>query len=269
MESFQLGPFAFSTSLVILVATVLVALFVAKKIDRSVGEQAESALWIIFIAGSASARLAFLLNYWESYASSPWTVLDLRDGGFNVGAGVAGGLVAAALLMSRRRVLCKPLAVSLASAAVLWTGLTLIVTSENEGARLPVLTFSDLSRTPVAMNSFAGKLVVVNLWATWCPPCRREMPVFQAAQQANKNVTFVFVNQGEAPDAVRRFMNDEGLVLQNVLLDPGGELGKAVGSRAMPTTLFYNSRGQLVGTRIGQVSDATLAQRIQELRAPH
>ncbi|HEY0843797.1 MAG TPA: prolipoprotein diacylglyceryl transferase family protein [Noviherbaspirillum sp.] len=266
MDSFQIGPLAFPTALVVFVAAVMVALFAGKRIDRAHGRQVETALWTILFVGVASARLAFLFIYWKSYAGNPWTVLDLRDGGFNIGVGVAGGLLMAGLLAFRSRVLRKPLAVSLASAAVLWTGLTLVLSAEDDTARLPPLALANLDGKPVSIESFSGKPVVVNLWATWCPPCRREMPVFRQAQQANKDITFVFANQGESPDSVRGFLDAEGLVLQNVLLDPGGNLAKAVGSVAMPTTLFYDRAGKLVGTRIGQVSEATLMQRLQALR---
>lgn len=266
MESFQIGPFAFPTALIVFVAAVMVAMFAGKRIDRAHGRQVETALWTILLVGVASARLAFLFIYWKSYAGNPWSILDLRDGGFNIGVGVAGGLIMAALLAYRSRVLRRPVALSLASAAILWTGLTFVLSVQDDVARLPALVLADVDGRPVSMESFKGKPVVVNLWATWCPPCRREMPVFRDAQDENKDITFVFVNQGESPDAVRGFLHTEGLVLQNVLLDPGGKLAKEVGSMAMPTTLFYDLDGRLVGTRIGQVSEATLMQRLQALR---
>jgi hypothetical protein len=98
---------------------------------------------------------------------------------------------------------------------------------------------------------------VINIWATWCPPCRREMPVLQQAQSDYPHVTFLFVNQGETgkrqhlprhhrpepdPRAVRRHR----------------PAGPAVGSMALPTTLFYDADGRLVGSHLGELSRASL-----------
>src|SRR3546814_7473677 len=65
-----------------------------------------------------------------------------------------------------------------------------------------------------------GEPMVVNLWATWCPPCRREMPVLAKAQEERGDVTFVFVNQGESESEIRDYLRESHLQLSNVLLDP-------------------------------------------------
>ncbi|HWS73851.1 MAG TPA: TlpA disulfide reductase family protein, partial [Quisquiliibacterium sp.] len=110
-----------------------------------------------------------------------------------------------------------------------------------------------------------GRPAVVNLWATWCPPCVREMPVLAAAQASKPGIVFVFVNQGEAGERVGQFLAPRGLALENVLLDPGGDLARSVGSRAMPTTLFYDAQGRLRDTHLGALSEATLAARLARL----
>jgi len=66
---------------------------------------------------------------------------------------------------------------------------------------------------------------VVNLWASWCPPCRHEMPVLQQAQAANTDVNFVFVNQGETPGTIRSYMDRRALTLRNVLVDAQLQVG--------------------------------------------
>ena len=72
--------------------------------------------------------------------------------------------------------------------------------------------------TTVRLASFEGRQTVVNLWATWCPPCQREMPVLQKAQAARPDVHFVFVNQGESAQQVAAYLARSGLQLRNVLL---------------------------------------------------
>lgn len=64
---------------------------------------------------------------------------------------------------------------------------------EGEG-QLPALTLQDLQGKDVALPTFVGRPTVVNLWATWCPPCRRELPMFQQAQAAQPGVHFVFLD---------------------------------------------------------------------------
>ncbi len=71
--------------------------------------------------------------------------------------------------------------------------------------QIPDISVRDIDGQPVSLQDLAGKPLVINLWATWCPPCRREMPVLAAAQQANPDVRFVFVNQGEGQLLVEKF----------------------------------------------------------------
>lgn len=104
---------------------------------------------------------------------------------------------------------------------------------------------------------------MVNLWATWCPPCVREMPVLQKAQADHPGVNFVFVNQGESADKVAAWLVARKLSLRNVLLDGQGQIGAAFKQRALPTTLFFNAKGQLVSMRVGELSAATLTERLQ------
>ncbi|HAQ27862.1 MAG TPA: peroxiredoxin, partial [Pseudomonas sp.] len=117
----------------------------------------------------------------------------------------------------------------------------------------------------VALQDFVGKPLVVNLWATWCPPCRREMPVLAEAQRTESDVTFLFVNQGEGERVIADFLDTEGLGLENVLLDTGGRLGQHVGSTALPTTLFYDAEGRQVGSHLGELSRASLARALERL----
>src|SRR5690606_2345704 len=117
----------------------------------------------------------------------------------------------------------------------------------------------DIHGAPVKLADYAGQPLVINLWATWCPPCRREMPVLADAQANNPQVTFLFVNQGEGEGEIRRFFERTDLRLRNVLIDSGGRLGQHVGSQALPTTLFYSADGQQVGSHLGELSRASLS----------
>jgi thiol-disulfide isomerase/thioredoxin len=134
---------------------------------------------------------------------------------------------------------------------------------------LPTVLLTTLAGEPVDLAGLAaGQPLVVNLWASWCPPCRREMPVLAAAQQQETGVRFVFANQGEGAATAQRYLSASQLALANVVLDPGTALGKAVGSTALPTTLFYDAKGRLVDTHLGELSAASLASKLKQLRTP-
>ena len=109
--------------------------------------------------------------------------------------------------------------------------------------------------------------MVVNLWASWCPPCRREMPVLAAAQQSDPEARFVFVNQGEDGTTAGNFLRSARLDLHYVLLDPSAGFGREVGSTALPTTLFYDASGRLVDTHLGELSVGALAKKLNQFHS--
>jgi len=131
---------------------------------------------------------------------------------------------------------------------------------------MPVTLLSGESTTLAALAG--GKPMVVNLWASWCPPCRREMPVLAAAQQRETGISFVFANQGENPATVQRYLSASRLDLANVILDRDTRLGFVAGSGTLPLTLFYDAGGRLVATHLGALSAASLASKLTPLRAP-
>lgn len=134
---------------------------------------------------------------------------------------------------------------------------------------LPEMNVTMLSGESTTLAALAdGKPMVVNLWASWCPPCRREMPMLAAAQQHENGVNFVFSNQGENRAAIQRYLSASQLDLTNVTLDRHSELGRIAGSGMLPVTLFYDANGQLAATHLGELSEASLARNLNRLRAP-
>jgi thiol-disulfide isomerase/thioredoxin len=129
---------------------------------------------------------------------------------------------------------------------------------------LPVPTAAG---TSAALSDFKGKPVIVNLWATWCPPCQRELPLLQRAQREHPDIEFVFLNEGEAGALVAAFLATRGLALRNVLLDLKGQAGAEYGGGALPTTLLFDAQGTLVGTHVGELSAQALAESLESLRS--
>jgi thiol-disulfide isomerase/thioredoxin len=224
----------------------------------------ESALWRTLLVGFVVARLAFVHEYRALYLPEPLRILDIRDGGWNAGVGLVAGWLYALYRQQRQPVLRRPLRFSLLAGTLVFLAGTAVLTLRGHtDETLPDLALATVEGEPVRLSSFAGRPVVVNLWATWCPPCVREMPMFQRAQGLRPDVHFVFLNQGEDPAAVRRWLQGRGLTLRNVLVDERFQASAAFKRQGYPTTLFFDDRGRLVGRRIGELSAATLEEQLQ------
>lgn len=127
---------------------------------------------------------------------------------------------------------------------------------------LPDLELLTLEGRSARLSSYAGMPVVLNLWATWCPPCRREMPVLEQAQTAFPDVAFVLVNQGESAQLAKAFLESEGLNLTDVLLDPDSKTMLEMRTGGLPTTLFFDAQGRMVDLHLGEITMADLEGKI-------
>ena len=262
-QTLSIGPLAFSAALLLALAALVLAGAAARLVARRARASAEPPLLAIVLAGLLAARLAFIARFHEAYLRSPLSVFDIRDGGFAPWIGVAAAAAVALAIAARRPSWRRPLAAAFGAAALVWTtGWFALQALDQSVARLPQLSLQGLDGESVALAGFQGRPTVVNLWATWCPPCRREMPALQAAQASRPDVNFVFANQGESAAKVRAFLTSQQLPLRNVVLDLHGQVAAQIGSRGLPTTLFFDATGRLVDTRIGELSPATLEQRL-------
>ena len=267
-QALQIGPLSLPYSVLLTLIAIGLGGFIAKRLARAAGVDPEPTLTQMLLLGLVAARLAFVWQWSEQYFANPLSILDIRDGGWEPSAGVVVALLFGLQRARRQAGLRKPvLAAALTTGTLLLLGgiWTLLVASS--AVPLPPLSLSSLEGRPVSLAGFAGKPTVINLWATWCPPCQREMPVLQQAQAANPDLNIVFVNQGEQAPAIAAFLARKGLALSNVLIDPQHQTGRALGHRALPTTLFFDAQGRLADTRIGELSQATLTQRLASLRA--
>lgn len=220
----------------------------------------------VWLAGLLAARAAFVVQAFDAYATSPWSMLDLRDGGWSPWVGLVAALGVLAGFGWRRAALRKPLAAGAIAGLAVWAGLSSVL-GVHDRPMLPALALQRLDGAPIALaQAAAGRPTVVNLWATWCPPCRVEMPLFVNAEQREPGVSFVFVNQGEGAAVVQRWLSLQTYVLGNVLLDARSQAGVAVGSAGLPTTFFYDVGGRLVERHVGPLSAASLEAKLRLLR---
>jgi thiol-disulfide isomerase/thioredoxin len=264
----QLGPLALPYELLVWIGAVVLGLAVGKWWGRRRGMDVESELSKVLAVGLVCARMAYVVQYPEAYFSAPLGILDIRDGGWQPLAGFIAAWLYAFIAGRKAPVLREPvLAATLATTLVWVAGTSALTPQPREHIELPTTKLAAFDGGSVALSDFAGRPTVINLWATWCPPCGREMPVLQQAQAEHPELNFVFLNQGESAASVSAFMTAHKLALHNVLLDTKGEMGAHLGRQAFPTTLFFDAKGQLVSTRIGELSQATLTERITQLAA--
>ena len=271
MLSISLGPLALPVLPLVLMLSAWSAATLARRLAPvEFGPRAESMVWNAAGLGLLAARLAHVLRYADAYFATPWALVDVRDGGWFSPAGwaVAGLWLA---WCGWRLPLCRRgLGLAALGAGVIWiAGLTLMWVADGQPAQQQapdvMLTEFNGTRTLSLPQLIAGKPAVVNLWATWCGPCRAEMPALAAAQKNTPEVTFVFVNQGESPAAVAAYLQRSSLFLANVWLDPASSLGPASGSQGLPTTLFFDATGQRVDAHFGMLNAAALQVQLDRL----
>ena len=116
----------------------------------------------------------------------------------------------------------------------------------------PDFTLSDSQGNSVSLSDFQGAPLVVNFWASWCPPCRREMPSMERGAEWLRGfgARFITVNMGEDPDAVRRFLEKQGFSLP-VLLDQDGTVASNWGVNGLPVTFVLDPAGRIAYQALG------------------
>ena len=124
------------------------------------------------------------------------------------------------------------------------------------GSHAPEYTVQALDGNPRALSAYRGQTVLLNIWATWCPPCVREMPALQRVheQLGGDGLKIVAVSVDAAPGAInawgrpggdiRKFMRDLGITFE-VLWDPSGEIETAYGLQGLPTTFLIDREGRI------------------------
>ena len=136
------------------------------------------------------------------------------------------------------------------------------------GQPAPDFVLQDLAGSSGRLSNLRGQVVLVNLWATWCPPCRAEMPELAALYLAHKDEGFVIlgVDDQERNETVSEFLQRNPLPYP-VLLDPDSRVSRAYGVDFLPMSVLIDRRGVLRAMFPGQSSRAKLEAVVKPLLA--
>jgi len=266
MNPVAIGPFLFSMGVLALLTGVVAGQLTAGSLARHGQADVGNAAYLVLALALVAARLAFVVRWWPDYAAHPWDLLDVRDGGFVPVVGVIVLVLATFALAAMRRRMRLPLLIAVGVGAAVWGGVMLAgsVMQRASHPPLPHVAVHGLDGSAQSTASWRGRPLVINFWATWCPPCRREMPVLAQAQAAHPEVRFVFADQAEGADRIRAFLRQHDLKLRHVVID-NGALASYYRIRGFPTTLFIAADGRLRDIHVGALSHATLGASLQRI----
>jgi thiol-disulfide isomerase/thioredoxin len=113
----------------------------------------------------------------------------------------------------------------------------------------PSISFVDLAGNTVSLSEFTGKIVLVNLWATWCEPCLREMPSLERVQSrlGNKIAVVAISEDHGGSKTVEPFIDKLGLRSVKIYLDPRGAMERAFKVQGLPTSFLIDREGRILG----------------------
>jgi thiol-disulfide isomerase/thioredoxin len=117
----------------------------------------------------------------------------------------------------------------------------------------------------ISREADAGQATLVNIFASWCGPCRAEMPMLLEASRANPDVTFLGIDHQDRLEDGEAFVDEFDIDFATIY-DVEGDVAFAVGGRGMPTTVVFDREGRLAGRVVGEVTPSSLEDLLDEVR---
>lgn len=125
---------------------------------------------------------------------------------------------------------------------------------DNKGKLAPDTEFNDPDGEPTSLAAFAGKPVLVNLWATWCAPCVKELPTLDSLARSSGGLQVLAISQDMGPHAsVAAFLDSHKLASLEAYQDPKMGLSGALGAEVLPTSILYDAKGREVWRYVGDL----------------
>ncbi|MFT5400809.1 MAG: thiol-disulfide isomerase/thioredoxin, partial [Gammaproteobacteria bacterium] len=210
IEAFNLGPLLIPTRSLILIVSVIFAIWVSQRLSQKFGLErhpvkriTENSAWF----GLAGARLGFVALNWSAYSATPWTALYFWQPGYHFISGILVGSAYAIWQISRKPDRLRPTFFKVLLGSYLAAGLLFFSAPlslellkdpavPGTGDQATDFTLQNFSAETVKLSDLAGRGVVLNFWATWCPPCRREMPLLDEMQKvyADRGLSIIGVD---------------------------------------------------------------------------
>lgn len=284
MDAFQLGPVVISAPrfyaglgllVLVLVAEVNARRYRARHAQQHAGSAAgqvpadASWAWNAAFTVVIGARLGFVIENLGYYLQNPLHIFAIWQGGFSPWWGVLAGAAVTAWSFRTRLPALRTLVAPLAAAFFAWLAVpAMLAPVDGSPPEYPAVNLERFEGGAGDLSEYAGQPVVINLWATWCIPCRRELPELARVQQENPDVHVIYVNQGENFPVIQRYLEEDlDAELFNVYLDPRQSLGSGMRSVGLPTTYFFDASGEHVKTQVGEISGPALDREVGRLRA--
>ena len=259
-EIIHLGPLALAADRLIAIAAVW--LFVAVGASRRMAGDKAAAVSLAAAGGFLVARLFYVATHFADFRKAPAAaILEVWQGGFQPLAGIlAAGLILAIAAPAGRRLRLIALLIAVSGS---WYAVDrLLTTAAKPPFAVPAADLTTLTGDEFDPAALKGRPYVVNLWADWCPPCRREMPLLAAAARDHPDVAFLFLNQGDPATIARKLPARHRIDEASVLLDGAARLSGAYGG-ALPTTHFVGTGGDVRSVHAGEISAAALSDKIK------
>lgn len=255
---FLLPPMVFA-SLMGIIALMISGAILKKTINPRFDTWSGLAIVVAFVV----ARLAFVIRHWETYQYELVRALYIWQGGFEIPWAMIGAVVTLLFLPTWRYRLIGFIVLLITVGVAC---LAFLITPKIASYDLADLSLMSTKHEMVNLADHGDGPLVINLWATWCGPCRREMPVLQAALENDPDIQFYFINQGESESLVRNYLKEESLhIYDAVLFDPTYEVPRYYNTQGTPVTLFFDM-GELQAMHVGEISAELLSDRLKQLR---
>ena len=286
-EAMSIGPFLVSVPVLGLVLGYFLTIWVLSRYAPRCGMDSP---WIVrtvefcAVGGIIAARIGFVAINWESYWDDPLPVLFFWQPGYSLGVGIVVALMIAAWRIHRKRGLWHKQSIlvlvggsaTTVVAFYLVAGIALLTVDRDavrSGTTIADFVLQDLNGDTVRWSDLKGEVVLLNFWATWCPPCRREMPLLNAVNEAYGAQGFkvVGVAVGEPERTVRAYADSIGVTYpiwlngDAVGQDRTQEIFAINGGVGLPTTLFVDRAGVIRKRYVGELSRGFIDSEIKSL----
>lgn len=265
MMSINLGPFSLPLEPLLLFGSALIGILVASILSRKNQGSVTDPLLMMLLFGLVIGRIVFVIKFADQY-DSVWQMLDFRDRGVDwISETIAMVLF---LLLQIKRLSQQRMALFGGAVSILlfFSASSLLLNLGGDQVVMPEIAVEQLNGEAISLNQLTeNNVTVVNLWASWCPPCQREMPAFQKLQQQYPDIRFVMLNQQESLEKVEAFLAENDLKFEHVLLDKTGKVADAFNAYGLPVTLFFDQQGMLMESHMGEVSAARLTATLKKI----